>query len=258
MKSAWGRGAPGNLLSSPVSVPALWPPPPAFTSPQSQAAGAPPQPPGSAVPACLCPGVPTPPLGCQPQSLSLAPPTPTQCPVVKGADRRPRAGPLSGKAGARRAMWKEEAACPLQEQLARPVLPPLTPGPKCGPQLPPHPPPSTAQLWPAAPSLVHLAPDPSLPLTPTILSLVSGCLVPGSLLLARKRTAGTCHKQVQVRSGCFTTSQSLSPYTMLAREGVTRCREVESRREKARLVCALAWPPGQSGPSGNGVAVSGM
>ena len=116
-------------------------------------------------------------------------PTPTQCPVVKGADRRPRAGPLFGKAGARRAMWKEEAACPLQEQLARPVLPPLTPGPKCGPQLPPHPPPSTAQLWPAAPSLAYLAPDPSLPLTPTIRFLVSGCLVPGSLLVGQEENS---------------------------------------------------------------------
>lgn len=31
-------------------------------------------------------------------------------------------------------------------------------------------------------------------------------------MLARKRTAGTCYKRVQVRSGCCTTSQGLSPY----------------------------------------------
>ena len=178
-----GRGAPENPLASPASVPAPRLPPPAFTSAPSLAAGGPAPAPSALSCACLCLGVPTP-LVCRPQSHSLAPPAPTQRPVVKGGNRRPSAGPLSGEADARRALVERGSRLPFKQQLAQPVLPSPSPWPSVWP------PASTPPTPPAEPSR-----GPQTPACPC--PLVSACPVAGSRLLAgQKRMVGGLHEWV--------------------------------------------------------------
>lgn len=155
----------------------------AFTSAPSLAAAGPAPAPWALSCACLCLGILTP-LVCRSQSHSLAPPAPTQRPVVKGANRRPSAGPLSGEADARRALVERGSRLPFTATAgtAHPPFPePLALG-VAPTQLPPHP---HLQQSPAVASSRLPGPPGPRPQAPTCpCPLVSACPVAGSPLLA--------------------------------------------------------------------------